>query len=428
MLAYDGDMRSGGSAGIVAALLAALCCGSCTGTGNTLPTSPATIEPLSASQFRDAAVDLVEQREAALQQGDRDSFLTTVDDDELQFVATQARWFDNLSAMPVGDLRLEPVDKPAADAEAKGGELQLPVDFTMRLDGFEQHSVTQRLLYTFRQSDGDVVLVNDRDAERDRRADWLPDPWDIDDVVVRESGSILAFFDEETAPYADAVMRDLKASQDTVLAAVPGWSGQLVAYDISDLTGLEKRTPMRVWETGGVAYPVMVRPGSHKVAAVRFIVNPDVAHNSLQREFLLRHELTHVALGSRDDESPRWLVEGAAEYVSRTEYTAEQQRRMAAYVVAYLGTSTPVLVNGPEFYSSADTNYLLAATACTYLAATRGAQSLWDLMDAFTAERPRLGQVEQLSATQVDAVLLREIGLDSSELARDAVAWSIGGS
>jgi hypothetical protein len=421
-------MRSGGSAGIVAALLAAVCCAACTGTDDTLPTSPATIRPLSASQFRDAAVELIEQREAALLEGDRDAFLATVDDDELQFVATQARWFDNLSAMPAGDLRLEPVDERAAGAEATDGELQLRVDFTMRLDGFEQHSVTQRLLYTFRQADRDVWLVNDRDAERDRRAGWLPDPWDVGDVVVRESGSILAFFDEETAPYADAVMQDLKASQETVLAAVPEWSGQLVAYDISDLTGLEKRSPMRLWETGGVAYPVPVRPGSHKVAAVRFIVNPDVAHNGLRREFLLRHELAHVALGSRDDESPRWLVEGAAEYVSWTQYTAEQQRRMAAYVVAYVGTSTPVLVNGAEFYAYPDANYMLAATACTYLAATRGRQSLWDLMDAFTAERPRLGQAEQLSATQVDAVLLREIGLDNRGLARAAVAWATGGS
>lgn len=355
--------------------------------------------------------------------------MATVDDDELQFVATQGRWFDNLSALPVSELSLVPVDDAAADAAAAGdGELLLPVDFTMHLEGFEQHSVTQRLLYTFRQADGDVVLVNDRDAERDRREGWLPDPWDVGDVVVRQSGSILGIFDEETAPYANAVMKDLKASQRTVLAAVPDWSGQLVAYDISDLTGLEKRTPMRVWETGGVAYPVPVRPGSRKVAAYRFVVNPDVAHNGSQREFLLRHELTHVALGSRDDESPRWLAEGAAEHVSWTQYPAEQQRLMAAYVTVYLDTSTPSLANGTEFYVNPHLNYQLAATVCTYLAATRGTQTLWDLMDAFAAERPRLGQTEPLSATQTDALLLREIGLDSRGLARAAVAWATGRS
>jgi hypothetical protein len=423
-------MRPGASAGIVAALLAALCCGSCTGPADTLPAVPAASRPLGAEQLRDAAVELVEQREAALRGGDRDAFLATVDDDALQFVATQARWFDNLSAMPVGRVRLDPVEERPASAEAAGvgtdaEELRLAVDFTMQLVGFEPHSVTQRLLYTFRQVGDEVRLVNDRDAARDRRAGWLPDPWDVGDVVVRESGSILAFFDEDTAPYADSVMTDLRASQETVLAAVPGWSGQLVAYDISDLTGLEERSPMRVWETGGVAYPVPVRPGSTKVAAYRFIVNPEVAHNSLRREFLLRHEVAHIALAGRDDASPRWLVEGAAEYVSRTQYDARRQRLMAAYGVAHLASSVPVLANGAEFYADPDVHYAMAAAACTYLAATRGSGALWDLMDAFTAEGARLGQ-SGLSAAQVDAVLLQQVGLDNRGLARAAVAWATG--
>ncbi|WP_457208126.1 hypothetical protein [Nocardioides sp. P5_C9_2] len=387
------------------------------------PTSTA----LGADDLRLAAGAVVERREAALHDGDRAAFLSTVDDDALQFVATQARWFDNLAAMPVGDLRLELVDDDPP-ARVEDGELRLPVDLTFRLDGFEQRSVTQRLLYTFRDDDGEAVLVDDRDAERDRRTGWLPDPWDVAHVVVRENGPILGFFDEETEPYANAVMKDLTASRRTVLAAVPDWSGRVVAYDISDLTALEERTPMDVAETGGVAYPVPARPGSSRVAAYRFVVNPDVVHNDLQREFLLRHELAHVALAGRDDQSPRWLVEGAAEYVSRSHYSVGQQRRMAAYVLAYLGASAPRLVDGAEFYADADASYGMAGAACTYLAATRGTRSLWNLMDAFTAERRRLGQAAPLSSRQVDAVLAREIGLDERSLARAAVAWATTGS
>jgi hypothetical protein len=427
-------MRTGASARIAAALLVALLlalgCGSCTGTGEA-PPAPATSDPLGPVELRAAALRLVADREEALVAGDREAFLATVDDDALQFSATQARWFDNLSDMPVGDLRLEPAGRgagePAAEATAEDGELRLPVDFTMRLEGYEEHSVTQRLVYTFREVDGEVRLVNDRDAARDRRTGWLPDPWDVGDVEVRESGSILAFFDEETAPYADSVMQDLQASQETVLAAVPGWSGRLVAYDISDLTGLEERTPMKVWETGGVAYPVPVRPGSHRVAAYRFVVNPEVAHNSLRREFLLRHELAHVALATRDDASPRWLVEGAAEHVSRTQYPAAEQRRMAGYVAAYLDGTVPDLADGADFYAWPDVSYGLAAAACTYLAATRGEQSLWDLMDAFTAEGERLGLAGPVTAGQADAVLVRQVGVDSRELARRALAWAAGG-
>ena len=170
-----------------------------------------------------------------------------------------------------------------------------------------------------------------------------------------------------------------------------------------------------------------VRPGSDEVAAYRFVVNPEVAHNSLRREFLLRHELAHVALGDRDDASPRWLVEGAAEHVSRTQYRPAQQRRMAGYVAAYLGATVPDLADGAELYASPDVGYGLAAAACTYLAATRGEQRLWELMDAFTAERGRLGGAGPVTGAQADAVLVRETGLDSRELARRALAWAAGG-
>jgi hypothetical protein len=395
------------------------------------PNRPAPAEPLGAGELRLAAAALVERREDALREGDREAFLSTVDDDELQFTATQARLFDNLAAMPVGDLHLDLVEDGATHDDGEGGvdgELHLPVDFTIRLEGFESRSVTRRLLYTVREDDGEVVLVDDRDGARDRRTGWLPDPWDVAHLVVRESGPILGFFDEETEPYATAVMSDLRASQETVLAAVPGWSGRVVAYDISDLTALEGRTPMDLQETGGVAYAVPVRPGSSRIAAHRFVVNPAVAHNGLQREFLLRHELAHVALASRDDRSPRWLTEGAAEYVSRSHYSAAQQRRMAAYVLSFLDTSAPVLADGADFYVDAEASYALAAAACTYLVAARGPQVLWRLMDAFTAEqsgRPR--RAWTLSAAQIDAVLVREIGLDERELVGAALTWVIAG-
>ena len=48
---------------------------------------------------------------------------------------------------------------------------------------------------------------------------------------------------------------------------------------------------------------------------------------------------------------------------------------MAAYVLAYLGTPAPVLVDGVGFYADADANYALAAVMCTYLVATRGTRS-----------------------------------------------------
>jgi hypothetical protein len=121
------------------------------------------------------------------------------------------------------------------------------------------------------------------------------------------------------------------------------------------------------------------------------------------------------------------LVEGAAEQVSWTQYPAARQRQLAGYVAAYLAGTVPDLADGAELYARPDLGYALAATACPSLAATRGEPRLWELMDAFTAERARLGWSGAVTGAQADAVLVREIGLDSRELARRAVAWATGG-
>jgi hypothetical protein len=420
-------MWSGARRGVGVAALALLCGAGCSASTEKAPELAPTPEILTAGQFREAAESLVAERETALRAGDLDGFMATVDDDELQFTATQQRWFDNLAQMPLSDLSLE-VSDAELSAAGSGEEslLRLPVDFTMRLDGFEERSVTQRLVYTFTNTAAGLLLAADRDARTDKRAAWLPDPWDVSHVVVRQTDSILAFFDEDTSLYADAVMKDLEASRRTVMEALPDWSGKFVAYDISDLTGIERRSPMKASETGGIAYPVLVRPGSDRVAAYRFVVNPDVAHNGLQREFLLRHELAHVALGTRDDHSPQWLVEGAAGYVESSHYSPEQQRAIAAYSLSGVGSEVPSLANGGDFYARPEVSYALAAAACTYLVQTRGPDVLWELMDAFAEEDRRQGPGTGMSAESADAVLVRETGLDNAGLTVAALGWAAG--
>ncbi len=54
--------------------------------------------------LRDAALELVDERETALVAGDREAFLATVDPDAHDFARTQARWWDNLALLPVTDV------------------------------------------------------------------------------------------------------------------------------------------------------------------------------------------------------------------------------------------------------------------------------------------------------------------------------------
>jgi hypothetical protein len=341
--------------------------------------------------LRDAALELVEARETALRSGDRAAFLDTVDPDELGFSATQARWFDNLALLPVGDVSYELGDESAMTQVSGDGDLQLPVDFTMRLRGFDRRPVTQRMVWTFVRSGDRALLANDRNLQIDAKTGWTPAPWDLAHVDVRRSGApalrrsggILAVFDEGTIAHADYVMGD-----------------------------------MTVEDTAGVAFPVLAHEGG-PVAAYRFLVNPNVVDDVVSRDFVFRHELVHVALGTSDDRSPVWLAEGAAEYVSRSVLPVDQRRLISATQLA--ATAGRTLEATRRFYTrDPSVSYALAALVCDYLATTRGEEVLWDLVRTFRTARFS-------SWAQSEDVVRRELGLSTEELSTQALAWARSG-
>lgn len=377
--------------------------------------SRSTVAPGMDDSLRDAALELVAARDQALRDGDRDAFLATVDPDDLGFSATQARWFDNLAMLPVGDVSYELGDEAVMSQVSGDGDLQLPIDFTMRLRGFDRRSVTQSMVWTFvRGDDGDsVFLTNDRNMQIDAKNGWTAAPWDLAHIEVRRSGGILAIFDKDTLQHADYVMDDLADAAAVVSSHLPAWSGRFVAYGTSDVTAIDKMSEMTVEDTAGVAFPVVSRPGG-PVAAYRFIVNPTVVADVITRGEVFRHEMTHVALGTSDDWSPVWLVEGAAEYVARSIYPVDVRRRIAA---ARLG-SMPARALEPSrgFYTRDPlTNYELSALVCDYVASTRGEVVLWDLIRSFDAAR--------VSSTG-ESVVRRALGLSTKQLAEQALAWA----
>ena len=365
--------------------------------------------------LRDEALDLVEQRERALREGDRDAFLATVDPDELGFSATQARWFDNLALLPVGDVSYELGDDDVMTQVAGEGDLQLPIDFTMRLRGFDRRAVTRRMVWTFVRRDGEVLLADDRNVQIEAKTRWTPDPWDLAHIEVRQAGGILAVFDEDTDEHASYVMSDLADATAVVRAHLPEWSGRFVAYGTSDVSAIDKMSAMAVEDTAGVAFPVLAREGG-PVAAYRFMVNPTVVGDVISRGLVFRHELVHVALADSDDRSPVWLVEGVAEYVARSTMPVDQRRRIAAFELGSMRGRT--LAPDRRFYTrDAARNYGLAAVVCDFLAATRGEDVLWDLVRAFRTAR--------LSTwAESEGVVRRELGLSTRQLSEQALAWA----
>jgi len=405
-------------ASVVAALLALTLAGCQPGSGeDTDPALPSRTTPPAGmdESLRDAALALIDAREEALVAGDRDAFLATVDSDELTFSSTQARWFDNMAQLPVTDVSYELGDEDVMTQVSGAGDLQLPVDFTMRLDGFDRHPVTQEMVWTFTRDGDDALLADDRNTQIDARTGWTPAPWDLVRIEVREVGGILGIFDEDTAQHADYVMSDLAAASEAVRARLPRWKGNFVAYGTSDTSAIDEMSAMTVDDTAGVAFPVLARTGG-PVAAYRFVVNPSVVGDVLERGQVFRHELVHVAFGTSDDRSPTWLVEGVAEYIARTPYPVDERRRFAAAVL--FAAQPHTLEPTRRFYSrDAVANYELSALVCDYLASTRGEQVLWDLVRTFQSE-----DFGMWAAT--DDVVRRELGSSTRELSRQALAWA----
>ena len=365
--------------------------------------------------LREAALDLVEARERALVAGDREAFLATVDPDELGFSATQARWFDNVAQLPMTDVSYELGDEDFMTRVDGEGDLQLPVDFTMRLRGFDRRPVTQSMVWTFVRDGDEALLADDRNVQIEAATGWTPAPWDLAHIDVRRAGGILAVFDEDTAEHGTYVMSDLAAATDVVGAHLPQWSRRFVVYGTSDLTALDEMSAMTVENTAGVAFPVASRPDG-PVAAYRFLVNPSVVGDVLSRGRVFRHELVHVALATSDDRAPVWLVEGAAEYVARSVLPVDDRRRIAVQELGVSGAGT--LEPSRRFYTrDPGRNYALASLVCDYLATTRGEAVLWGLVRTFRTAR-------FTTWAESDGVVRRRLGLSTGELSAQALAWA----
>ena len=365
--------------------------------------------------LREEALALLDERERALAAGDREAFLATVDPDELGFSATQTRWFDNLARLPVGDVSYELGDEDALAEVAGRGDLQLPVEFTMRLRGFDRRPVTQQTVWTFVRSGDDVLLADDRDRAVDEETGWIPAPWDLAHIEVRRAGGILGVFDEDTSEHATYVMSDLADATAVVKRHLPAWSGRYVAYGTSDTTAIGAMSAMSVDDTAGVAFPVLAREGG-PVAAYRFAVTPTVVGDVISRGLVFRHELVHVALASTDDRSPVWLAEGVAEYVARSTMPVDDRRRIAAFQLS--ASTGRTLEPSRRFYTrDPGLSYNLAALVCDYLATSRGEAVLWDLVRTFRTARSS-------SRAGTEDVVRRQLGLSTEELTAQALAWA----
>lgn len=400
---------------IVLALLVASAAGLTGCTGSDGPGAAASSAP--SKDVVAIAGRLLDQRAHAVRRADADAFTHQLGG-TAAFRARQRTWYDNLTQLPLGRLRYA-VDPGSLVRDGDG--YWVTAEQSLQLEGYDAKPVTT--LGRFRLSPGPLGRLR---LSGVAGAAWLaahdvhPQPWDTGPIDVREGAGVLGIFDPASVTSAPALLDSVESGIADVSALVPyDWSRSVVVYALSDPTFLDSLEDLPGDDPGdldAVAFPVGTR--------TRFVLNPRMLRAGFrgepgrERDRLVRHELTHVAIGTRDDDAPVWLSEGLAEWVSVRPLAPEDRRLPdAALVAAEDGTDD--LPDDATFNDDdSQAHYGLSWWAVEYVAQAYGDDAPWQLLDAMdepgadpdTVLREQFGTTTHDLAVQADRQILALYG------------------
>jgi hypothetical protein len=349
-------------------------------------------------------------RSAAVRGSDQTAFLAGVAGRDATFVADQTTYFENLDQLPLA--RFAYSLDPTSLART-GRDYWATVEVTMQLDGYDARPVVRPDRYRFTpQGRGRYVVASVTDQAWETRNELDPQPWDLGPITVRTGHRVLGVFDAGSTASAHALMGEVEKGISAVDAAIPyDWDDGVVLYALDDpafLSGLDNVPGADPLSLDAVSFEVLATPEGGTVASTRFVLNPDVLGDAgPDRGRLIRHELTHVALGARADDVPAWLSEGLAEYVS-VRPMAPEDRAISGAALSAAEDGLSALPTDKDFAGpGAEAGYGVSWWACEYLASAYTESILWTLLDAMPKGRP-------------DDVLEDLLDMDQGELARRA--------
>ncbi|MFL6022485.1 MAG: hypothetical protein ACJ72O_04030 [Marmoricola sp.] len=387
--------------------------------GDTSIQNTATTGKVSATEQQ----DLLDRRADAVLKGDLGAFLATLDRSNAKLVARQRRFFANMRDLPVQTLRYTVLKAGWPDplrAAGWDGHVSLPqVQVATQLADFDSTPVIRTTGFAFARKGGKPVIISELTGAGKQFPGSAPSPWDLVRIHVRESGRTLQLYDSVTWHDAGEIDSTLSRGIADVQHGLPfSWEGRVVVYVFSSKVVLDSFDGVpggNIKHLGAMTFPMYAVLGQPTVAGVRFTLLPSsVRAGQPFLDRIVRHELTHVAVGVRDDGVPVWFAEGLAEYMGARSIP-QDKRRIATVAVnrARKGVwklPSSATFNGPD----QAWNYALAWMACDWIVAAQGGPRLWELMDALHAGGAGTSDAEQ------DAVLLRVLGISSGELAKNA--------
>ncbi|HSV64820.1 MAG TPA: hypothetical protein VLJ59_02790 [Mycobacteriales bacterium] len=299
-------------------------------------------DPAAAADRTTDVRALLDRRAGALLHRDRATFLGTVDPRAtLAFRTRQARLFDNLAEVPLGQWRYtldETVEQPVtAERFARYHSAVWSPEVTLcySLRDFDGTCTERPQALTFVLRNGGWYLGGDEDFVAMGGRTWRG-LWDFGRVVAYQGRYSLLLAHPDAA-------RRLPELADLVDDAVPhvsrvwgtDWPRRVVVVvpatqrEMSQVIG----DPRPLDDIAAVATADYTDAVTGQVRGQRVVINPaNLDQLSLAgRLVVLRHEITHVASrAATGPELPTWLVEGLADYVG------------------YLGSGVPVTLAAQE--------------------------------------------------------------------------------
>jgi hypothetical protein len=358
----------------------------------------------------------LDRRAEAVRAGDARGFLAGLAPGDRSLRRQQRTYFANLVQLPLGTFDY---DVDPSEIVRDGDDYQAVVELRTELAGFDRRPVISRDRFTFTSagSPGEYVVAAATDQAWEAEHDVRQQPWDTGPVVVRHVPGVLGVFDKDSVASAEALLADVQQGITDVSAVVPfDWSRSVVLYALSDASYLGSIPDLPGGDPGtldGVAFPVPAEPGRSALASTRFALHPRLlTHSGAGRARLIRHELTHVAVGRHDDHAPVWLSEGLAEYVSVRPLPPEQRGISQSAVDAARAGFTDLPTDGEFNDADSRVHYGESWWACEYVATSFSETTLWSLLDQL--DDPGLDSAGR------SEVLRAWIGLNGRQLARRA--------
>lgn len=392
-----------------------------------------------------AITTLIADRAKAVQSQNRDAFLAGVDGRDEKFRQRESDEYDNLIKLHLSSFELVPLrggiedlvlrNSPVRAAFPKGiRAFKVTVKYAVR--GIDDKPLAVPWLPIFGQVDGvwklggEMVLSEKADSGRVVTAVQLPDgtggqPWQGGPITVVEGKQVTVVVSEDDAKIADDLLSLAdRAAERVVAKRSKGWSQRILvtalsggdvyeSYFVFDVNGPDAFAALAIKYYEEVpAYDFNAKP---KYAGSRVVFNPDqLGEDRTWLSIVLTHEFTHVAMGPFTAPiTPRWLVEGIAEYVGYDSAPVDWD-----FVADQISKAKISKMPQDRTFYNVSNNYEASWVMCRMIAKRYGEAKLFSLYEYF---KDAAGDNSQTSWDKATKAVL---GVSFSKLETDYRAFS----